>query len=199
MYYLSSRFWPTHTRPPWRGVGLLQERWRTWKPMPQLVLQGDQDVQGVHAPFLWRQTEEHQSKLLQPLMERWITTIRLQLEDFNNSLTTWIPPSSSPHEKLAHLTLLWIWYKFKLSHAICLSEIEGINKSYLTSLIIEIAWEDVFSQFPVRFCNLCCSGWNKCLDRKPIPHCWLHTGQASSATKLLQPAVMIAKWLVVGN
>lgn len=50
--HLSSRFWPTHTRPPWRGVGLLQERWRTWKPMPQLVLQGDQDVQGVQAPFL---------------------------------------------------------------------------------------------------------------------------------------------------
>lgn len=50
--YLSSRFWPTHTRPPWRGLGLLQERWRTWKPMPQLVLQGDQEVQGVQAPFL---------------------------------------------------------------------------------------------------------------------------------------------------
>lgn len=55
LLYLSSRFWPTHTRPPWRGVGLLQERWRTWKPMPQLVLQGDQEVQGVQAPFL--QTE----------------------------------------------------------------------------------------------------------------------------------------------
>lgn len=51
--HLSSRFWPTHTRPPWRGVGLLHERWRTWKPIPQVVLQGDQEVQGVHAPFLW--------------------------------------------------------------------------------------------------------------------------------------------------
>lgn len=62
--YLSSRFWPTHTLPPWRGVGLLQERWRTWKPMPQLVLQGDQEVQGVQAPFLWRHTEQHLFKLL---------------------------------------------------------------------------------------------------------------------------------------
>lgn len=50
--YLSSRFWPTQTRPPWRGVGLLQERCRTWNPIPQLVLQGAHAVHGVHAPFL---------------------------------------------------------------------------------------------------------------------------------------------------
>lgn len=52
--YLSSRFCPTHTRPPCRGVGLLQDRWRTWKPIPQVVLQGDQEVQGVQPPFLER-------------------------------------------------------------------------------------------------------------------------------------------------
>lgn len=50
--HLSSRFCPTHTRPPCRGVGLLQERWRTWKPIPQVVLQGDQEVHGVQPPFL---------------------------------------------------------------------------------------------------------------------------------------------------
>lgn len=54
--HLSSRFCPTHTRPPWRGVGLLQARCRTWKPMPQVVLQGDQVVQGVQPPFLRRQS-----------------------------------------------------------------------------------------------------------------------------------------------
>lgn len=52
--YLSSRFWPTHTRPPCRGVGLLQDRWRTWKPIPQVVLQGDHEVHGVQPPFLGR-------------------------------------------------------------------------------------------------------------------------------------------------
>lgn len=54
--HLSSRFCPTHTRPPWRGVGLLHDRCRTWKPMPQVVLQGDQEVQGVQPPFLGRQS-----------------------------------------------------------------------------------------------------------------------------------------------
>lgn len=57
--YLSSRFWPTHTRPPCLGVGLLQERCRTWKPMPQVVLQGDQEVQGVQPPFLWEKKWFH--------------------------------------------------------------------------------------------------------------------------------------------
>ena len=50
--YRSSRFCPTHTRPPCRGVGLLQDLWRTWKPMPQVVLQGDHKVQGVQPPLL---------------------------------------------------------------------------------------------------------------------------------------------------
>lgn len=52
LQYLSSRFWPTHTRPPCRGLGLLQARCRTWKPIPHEVLQGDHDVQGVQPPFL---------------------------------------------------------------------------------------------------------------------------------------------------
>ena len=50
--HLSSRFCPTHTRPPCRGVGLLQDRCRTWKPIPHVVLQGDHEVQGVQPPFL---------------------------------------------------------------------------------------------------------------------------------------------------
>ena len=39
-------------RPPWRGAGLLQLRWRTWNPIPQEVLHRAQDDHGVHAPFL---------------------------------------------------------------------------------------------------------------------------------------------------
>lgn len=75
--HLSSRFCPTHTRPPWRGVGLLQARCRTWKPMPQVVLQGDQVVQGVQPPFLRRQSgggAESQAKRLSPVG----THLRLQ-------------------------------------------------------------------------------------------------------------------------
>lgn len=48
----SSRLLPTQMRPPWRGAGLLQLRWRTWNPIPQEVLHRAQDDHGVHAPFL---------------------------------------------------------------------------------------------------------------------------------------------------
>lgn len=50
--HLSSRPLPTQMRPPWRGAGLLQLRWRTWKPIPQDVLHCAQEDHGVHAPFL---------------------------------------------------------------------------------------------------------------------------------------------------
>lgn len=50
--HLSSRPWPTQTRPPWRGAGLLHERCRTSKPMPQLLLHMLQEDQGVQPPFL---------------------------------------------------------------------------------------------------------------------------------------------------
>ena len=33
---------------------MLQDRWRTWKPIPQVVLQGDHKVQRVQPPFLGR-------------------------------------------------------------------------------------------------------------------------------------------------
>lgn len=54
----SSRLLPTQTRPPWRGAGLLQLRWRTWKPIPQDVLHWAHDDHGLHAPFLegWEET-----------------------------------------------------------------------------------------------------------------------------------------------
>lgn len=52
----SSLLGPTHTRPPCRGDGLLQERWRSSKPVPQVVLHCPQDDQGVQPPFLWQQT-----------------------------------------------------------------------------------------------------------------------------------------------
>lgn len=48
----SSRLLPTQMRPPWRGAGLLQLRWRTWNPIPQDVLHRAHDDHGVHAPFL---------------------------------------------------------------------------------------------------------------------------------------------------
>lgn len=48
----SSRLLPTQMRPPWRGAGLLQLRWRTWNPIPQEVLHRAHDDHGVHAPFL---------------------------------------------------------------------------------------------------------------------------------------------------
>lgn len=51
----SSRLLPTQMRPPWRGAGLLQLRWRTWKPIPQDVLHKAHDDHGVQAPFLWDQ------------------------------------------------------------------------------------------------------------------------------------------------
>lgn len=54
--HLSSLLGPTHTRPPCRGEGLLQERWRSSKPVPQVVLHCPHDDQGVQPPFLWQQT-----------------------------------------------------------------------------------------------------------------------------------------------
>lgn len=48
----SSRLLPTQMRPPWRGAGLLQLRWRTWNPIPQDVLHRAHEDHGVHAPFL---------------------------------------------------------------------------------------------------------------------------------------------------
>lgn len=55
----SSRLLPTQMRPPWRGAGLLQLRWRTWNPIPQVVLHRAHDDHVVHAPFLagWEETE----------------------------------------------------------------------------------------------------------------------------------------------
>lgn len=41
--------------------------------MPQLVLQGDQEVHGVHAPFLRKHKERRQFQLLETLIERWKT------------------------------------------------------------------------------------------------------------------------------
>lgn len=49
---LSSRLGPTHTRPPCLGEGLLQVRWRSSKPVPQVVLHCPHDDQGVQPPFL---------------------------------------------------------------------------------------------------------------------------------------------------
>ena len=57
--YLSSLLCPTQTRPPYRGAGLLQDRWRTWKPIPQEVLHGAQEDQGVQAPFLTEEVTEN--------------------------------------------------------------------------------------------------------------------------------------------
>ncbi|MEQ2208130.1 hypothetical protein XENOCAPTIV_026468, partial [Xenoophorus captivus] len=54
--YRSSLVGPTHTRPPCRGEGLLHERWRISKPVPQVVLHCPHDDQGVQPPFLWQQT-----------------------------------------------------------------------------------------------------------------------------------------------
>lgn len=50
--HLSSLLGPTHTRPPCRGDGLLQDRWRNSKPVPQDVLHCPHDDQGVQPPFL---------------------------------------------------------------------------------------------------------------------------------------------------
>ena len=50
--HLSSLIGPTHTRPPCRGEGLLQERWRISNPVPQVVLHCPHDDHGVHPPFL---------------------------------------------------------------------------------------------------------------------------------------------------
>lgn len=55
-FYLSSRLGPTQTRPPCRGDGLLQERWRSSKPVPHVVLHCPHDDHGVQPPFLWQQT-----------------------------------------------------------------------------------------------------------------------------------------------
>lgn len=57
--YLSSLLCPTQTLPPYRGAGLLQVRWRTWKPIPQEVLHGAQEDQGVQAPFLTKEMREN--------------------------------------------------------------------------------------------------------------------------------------------
>lgn len=53
--HLSSLLGPTHTRPPCLGEGLLQERWRNSKPVPQVVLHCPHDDQGVQPPFLSQQ------------------------------------------------------------------------------------------------------------------------------------------------
>lgn len=53
--HLSSLLGPTQTRPPCRGDGLLQERWRSSKPVPQVVLHCPHDDHGVQPPFLRRQ------------------------------------------------------------------------------------------------------------------------------------------------
>lgn len=116
--YLSSRFWPTHTRPPWRGVGLLQERWRTWKPMPQLVLQGDQEVQGVHAPFLCRSVEKSRFKMVVKSVKILHLTINhligcavvLQWRFWD----VFVDGESSPRQAV---TIPWFW---QLSHGIFL-------------------------------------------------------------------------------
>lgn len=50
--HLSSRPWPTQIRPPCRGEGLLQDRWRTSNPIPQLLLHWPHEDQGVQPPFL---------------------------------------------------------------------------------------------------------------------------------------------------
>lgn len=50
--HLCSLAWPTHTRPPCLGEGLLQDLWRTSKPISQLVLHWPHDDQGVQPPFL---------------------------------------------------------------------------------------------------------------------------------------------------
>lgn len=56
--HLSSRPWPTQTRPPCRGDGLLHDRCRTSNPMPQLLLHWLQEDQGVQPPFLRGMKEE---------------------------------------------------------------------------------------------------------------------------------------------
>lgn len=56
--YLCSLLCPTHTRPPCLGEGLLQDRWRTSKPISQLVLHWPQDDQGVHPPFLQKKRKK---------------------------------------------------------------------------------------------------------------------------------------------
>lgn len=60
--YLCSLLCPTHTRPPCLGEGLLQDRWRTSKPISQLVLHWPQDDQGVHPPFLQKKKKEKNSE-----------------------------------------------------------------------------------------------------------------------------------------
>lgn len=57
--YLSSLLCPTQTLPPYRGAGLLHDRCRTWKPIPQEVLQGAQEDHGVQAPFLTKRVREN--------------------------------------------------------------------------------------------------------------------------------------------
>lgn len=82
--HLSSLLGPTHTRPPCRGDGLLQERWRSSKPVPQVVLHCPHDDQGVQPPFLWQQTHgkvlanpyftiTHQSELLVLFSDRMVS------------------------------------------------------------------------------------------------------------------------------
>lgn len=61
--HLSSRPWPTQTRPPCRGDGLLHDRCRTSNPMPQLLLHWLQEDQGVQPPFLRGMKEDIWSAL----------------------------------------------------------------------------------------------------------------------------------------
>lgn len=61
--HLSSLLGPTHTRPPCRGDGLLQERWRSSKPVPQVVLHCPHDDHGVQPPFLRRQNHRYSAAL----------------------------------------------------------------------------------------------------------------------------------------
>lgn len=88
--HLSSLLSPTHTRPPCRGDGLLHERWRSSKPVPQVVLHCPQEDHGVQPPFLWQQTHEKALTHLTNVLHNYSPVLLVILFFFNALSFVWL-------------------------------------------------------------------------------------------------------------